>query len=110
MVLVAEPGTASLIDVGFHPHRTAANGGPGEGGNKHGPSAPDVIVPVPLGTVVLTEDGQQVADPAEPGERFVAARGGRGGLGNAALASRRRRPLVSRCWASRATSRCTCSS
>ena len=91
VVLVAEPGTASLIDVGFHPHRTAANGGPGEGGNKHGPSAPDVIVPVPLGTVVLTEDGQQVADLAEPGERFVAARGGRGGLGNAALASRRRR-------------------
>ncbi|MFM2437212.1 MAG: hypothetical protein RLZ55_11 [Actinomycetota bacterium] len=91
VVVVAEPGTASLIDVGFHPHRKAANGGPGEGSNKHGASAHDVIVPVPLGTVVLTEDGEQVADLAEPGQSFVAARGGRGGLGNAALANRRRR-------------------
>jgi hypothetical protein len=67
-----------LIDIGFHPHRKAANGGPGQGSNRHGATASDVIVPVPLGTVVSRESGEILADLSMPGQRFVAARGGRG--------------------------------
>ncbi|MDQ1248546.1 MAG: GTPase [Actinomycetota bacterium] len=91
VVLEADSHTASLLDVGFHPHRHASNGGPGLGGNRHGADADDVVVTVPVGTVVMTERGEVLADLAAAGQRFVAARGGRGGLGNASLANRRRR-------------------
>ena len=91
VVLVADSHTASLLDVGFHPHRRAANGGVGQGSNRHGADADDVVVAVPVGTVVATEAGDVLADLAAAGQRFVAARGGRGGLGNASLANRRRR-------------------
>ncbi|MCB9413251.1 MAG: GTPase ObgE [Actinobacteria bacterium] len=91
VVLEADSHTASLIDIGFHPHRRAANGGVGQGGNRHGATAADVVVPVPLGTVVTSESGEILADLSEAGQRFVAARGGRGGLGNASLANRRRK-------------------
>lgn len=91
VVLVADSGTASLIDVSFHPHRSAHAGGPGTGSNRHGATAANVEVPVPVGTVVMTEDGEMLADLSAPGQRYIAARGGRGGLGNAALANRRRK-------------------
>ncbi len=91
IVLEADSHTASLIDIGFHPHRRAENGGVGQGGNRHGATADDVVIPVPLGTVVMRESGEVLADLSEPGQRFVAARGGRGGLGNASLANRRRK-------------------
>lgn len=91
VVLEADSHTASLIDIGFHPHRTAASGGPGQGSNRHGANADDVVIPVPLGTVVSRESGDILADLSEPGQRFVAARGGRGGLGNASLSNRRRK-------------------
>ena len=91
VVLVADPDTASLLDVAFHPHRRASDGGAGQGSNRHGAMASDVVVPVPVGTVVTTESGEMLCDLAAPGERFVVAHGGRGGLGNAALANRRRK-------------------
>ncbi len=91
VVVVAETGTASLLDVGHHPHRRAANGTPGQGSNRNGADALDVTVPVPVGTVVMDSHGAVLADLTAPGDRFVAARGGRGGLGNAALASKRRK-------------------
>lgn len=91
VVLVAQSDVASLLDIAHRPHRNAPNGGVGKGGNKHGANGDDVIIAVPPGTVVSTERGQVLADLVEPGQTFLAARGGRGGLGNAALASRRRK-------------------
>ena len=81
VVLVADPDTASLLDVAFHPHRRASDGGAGQGSNRHGAMASDVVVPVPVGTVVTTESGEMLCDLAARGERFVVAHGGRGGLG-----------------------------
>lgn len=91
VVLVAQTNVASLLDIAHRPHRNAANGGVGKGGNKHGADGDDVIIAVPPGTVVSSERGDVLADLVEPGQTYVAARGGRGGLGNAALASRRRK-------------------
>ena len=91
VILRAESDVSSLLDVSHRPHRNAPNGGVGKGGNKHGADGDDVIIAVPPGTVVSSEAGQILADLVEPGQTFLAARGGRGGLGNAALASRRRK-------------------
>jgi GTPase len=91
VILRATSDTASLLDISHRPHRKAANGGPGQGSNRSGADGSSVEVAVPPGTVVMDESGHVVADLVEPGQTFVAARGGRGGLGNAALASRRRK-------------------
>ncbi|HEX6445242.1 MAG TPA: GTPase ObgE, partial [Streptosporangiales bacterium] len=73
------------------PHRRATNGRPGQGSNRYGADGEDVVLPVPNGTVVSTLDGERLADLVGDGTRYVVAQGGRGGLGNAALASPRRR-------------------
>lgn len=91
VVLVVDPSTSSLLDIHRSPHRKAENGAPGRGANRAGSDGADVIIAVPEGTVVLSESGDLIADLVEPGTRFVLARGGHGGLGNAALASRRRK-------------------
>ena len=91
VVLVVDRGTPTLLDHHFHPHRRAVSGKPGQGDLRNGASAPDLVVPVPDGTVVLAADGSQLADLVGEGTRFVVARGGRGGLGNASLASPKRR-------------------
>jgi GTP-binding protein len=80
-----------LIDFHHSPHRNATSGRGGQGGKQDGPSGEDLILPVPEGTVVSNENGEVLADLIGPGTRFIAAQGGRGGLGNAALASRKRR-------------------
>src|SRR5205807_6519030 len=59
--------------------------------NREGAAGEDLELRVPDGTVVLTEDGEVLADLTGASTRWVAARGGRGGLGNAALASKRRK-------------------
>src|SRR5204863_8982624 len=59
--------------------------------NRPGPGADALGLPVPDGTVVRTTDGEELADLVGNGSRYVAARGGRGGRGNAALASTRRK-------------------
>ncbi len=91
VVAVVDPSVTTLLDLQRHPHRKAANGKPGQGSNRNGADAEDVIVKVPRGTVVSLPDGTVVTDLLAPGESFVLARGGRGGLGNAALASPRRK-------------------
>jgi GTP-binding protein len=91
VVLVVDPGVNSLLDLHYHPHRRAGSGQPGQGGNRSGASADDLVVGVPPGTVVQTPSGQVLADLLAPGERYVLAAGGHGGLGNAALATRRRK-------------------
>jgi len=71
--------------------RRATNGRQGEGSNRTGANGPDLIIAVPNGTEVKTADGEVLADLVGVGTRFVVAAGGRGGLGNAALASTRRK-------------------
>ena len=88
VVLVVDPGVHTLLDFHHRPHATARNGKQGQGGFKAGANADDLELRVPDGTVVFDADGEIVADLVGPGTRFVAAAGGRGGLGNAALATR----------------------
>ena len=91
VVLVVDPNVTTLIDFHFHPHQRAGSGRPGQGSNRHGANADDLLLPVPNGTVVKSPDGEVLADLVGTGVRYVVARGGRGGRGNAALASTRRK-------------------
>jgi GTP-binding protein len=91
VVLVVDPQVHTLLDFHFHPHVVAPPGKQGMGGNRDGSAGADLAVKVPDGTVVLDENGKLLADLVGAGTRFDAATGGRGGLGNAALASRARK-------------------
>ncbi|HEY3870824.1 MAG TPA: GTPase ObgE [Actinocrinis sp.] len=91
VVLLVDPGVTSLIEYHFSPHRAAGNGKPGAGGLRQGANGADVILPVPSGTVVKDRAGAVVADLVGSGSRLVLAKGGPGGLGNAALASTKRK-------------------
>ncbi len=91
VVLVVDPAETSLLDYHRRPHRSAGNGRSGQGGNRGGADGGDLILGVPDGTVVTTIDGRVLVDLVGFGTRFVVAAGGRGGLGNAALASPRRK-------------------
>jgi GTP-binding protein len=82
VILEVDPKLGTLYDLKFHPYIEARRGGGGEGKNKHGRDAEDVILRVPMGTVISNESGIQIADLTEPGQRWVAAQGGKGGLGN----------------------------
>ena len=89
--LVADRNVASLLAFRDHPHRRAANGVHGQGKKRHGANAPDTIVHVPEGTVVLDRDRTVLADLVTHGDRWLAAAGGRGGKGNARFLSNIRR-------------------
>ncbi|MYM20842.1 GTPase ObgE [Brevibacterium sp. 5221] len=91
VVLVVDEQTTTLLPYHRGPHRAAPNGGIGKGDLRHGQDGEDLVLPVPVGTVVKSPDGEVLADLVEPGTRFIAAQGGRGGLGNAALASPKRK-------------------
>jgi GTP-binding protein len=91
IIAVVDPSVTTLLDFHRHPHRKAANGRPGQGSNRNGAEADDVVLRVPSGTVVTTGDGEVLADLVGDGQTYVVASGGRGGLGNAALASPRRK-------------------
>src|SRR5437763_14162961 len=91
VVLVVDPQTTTLLDYHHAPHRRATSGKAGQGGHRNGASGEDLLLSVPEGTVVKTPTGEVLADLVGAGTRFVAAAGGRGGLGNAALASPRRK-------------------
>jgi GTP-binding protein len=91
VVLIVDDGVHTLLDFHFRPHATAGNGKPGMGSNRDGAAGGDLVLKVPDGTVVQDEDGTELADLVGIGTKFVIAQGGRGGLGNAALASSRRK-------------------
>ncbi|MGW5725021.1 GTPase ObgE [Nocardia beijingensis] len=91
VILEVDSNVHTLLDFHFHPHAKAGNGKPGEGGNRDGKQGADLVLKVPDGTVVLDEDGKVLVDLVGTGNRFIVARGGRGGLGNAALASKARK-------------------
>ncbi len=91
VVLVVDANVHTLLDFHFRPHAVATHGKQGQGSNRDGATGQDLELKVPEGTVVMDTDGEIIADLVGHGTRFVAAQGGRGGLGNAALASKARR-------------------
>ena len=91
VIVEVDPGAATLLDFHRRPVRRADSGKAGAGSNRNGAEGADLVLRVPDGTVVKTSDGEVLADLIGAGTRFVAAQGGRGGLGNAALASTRRK-------------------
>ena len=91
VVLVVDPSTTTLLDYHHTPHRSGGAGRQGAGDMRHGANGEDVVLKVPDGTTVRTPSGALVADLLGAGARCVVAAGGRGGLGNAALSSPRRR-------------------
>ncbi|WP_375388536.1 GTPase ObgE [uncultured Amnibacterium sp.] len=91
IVLVADPQVTTLLGYHRSPHRSSGSGRPGAGDDRAGAAGEPLELPVPVGTVVTDADGLPLVDLIEPGMRFVAAAGGRGGLGNAAIATPKRK-------------------
>ncbi|MEU8248726.1 GTPase ObgE [Nonomuraea sp. NPDC048916] len=92
VILEVDPSTATLLDYHRRPHRNADNGKQGQGSNRDGANGTDVVLPVPNGTVVKdAATGEVLVDLIGAGTRYVIAQGGHGGLGNAALASTKRK-------------------
>ena len=91
IVLVADPQVTTLLGLHRAPHQRSDNGQPGMGDLRAGASGQGLELAVPVGTVVKDADGTQLADLDAPGMRIVVAPGGQGGLGNAALATTKRK-------------------
>jgi len=83
VIIVGDPAHDTLLHLTHHPHYRANNGGGGMGRQMHGGDGADLMIPVPLGTVIADHASSRVlADINEAGQRFIAARGGAGGFGN----------------------------
>jgi GTP-binding protein len=91
VVLRVDPDVTTLVDYHHQSRRAAGHGGHGAGSLRNGALGADLVLPVPDGTVVTDERGEVLADLVGAGTELVVAAGGRGGLGNAALASARRK-------------------
>ena len=93
VILVVDPSTTTLLDYHRRPHRRATSGVAGQGSNRAGADGEDLVLRVPSGTTVLAGhgDGPVIADLVGAGTTHILAKGGRGGLGNAALASTHRK-------------------
>ena len=92
VIVRVDPGLTTLVDYHRQSQRRATNGQPGEGDHKAGANGADVVLNVPDGTVIADADtGQIIADLVGEGAEAVIAAGGRGGLGNAALATSARK-------------------
>jgi GTP-binding protein len=88
----ATEGMSSLLHFRFNPEYRAERGRHGEGSKRHGRDGEDLVIRVPVGTIVYDEEtGQQVHDLSTPSERVLVARGGSGGRGNAQFATPTRR-------------------
>jgi GTP-binding protein len=88
VILYSTPHHNTLLHFRYNPEHTAERGRHGEGSNRTGREGETVRVPVPVGTVVYDADtGEQLYDFTEPGQEFSAAKGGRGGRGNARFAT-----------------------
>ncbi|HEU5223776.1 MAG TPA: GTPase ObgE [Candidatus Lumbricidophila sp.] len=91
IVLVADPQVTTLLAYHGRPHRSSPNGEAGQGDHRSGSAGEHLELPVPVGTVVKSAEGEELADLTTAGARYVVAPGGQGGLGNAALASTKRK-------------------
>ena len=88
VIAVAVEALNTLIDFRYRQHFKAERGHHGMGANRTGAGGKDLVIAVPVGTLILAEDKETViADLSEPGARIVLARGGRGGRGNARFKS-----------------------
>lgn len=95
IILVASRNQNTLAAFRYQKLLKAPNGKPGTERKRHGKSAEALEVPVPVGTVVISEDGQILADLTTDGQRVVIAKGGNGGFGNAHFkSSTRQAPRV----------------
>ena len=91
MIFEAVGGIVTLADFEFNRRFQAGHAGHGGGAMRTGADGEDLRVLLPCGTLVRDEAGNILADLVEPGQTFVAAKGGRGGRGNAHFASSVRR-------------------
>ncbi len=92
VILEVDPNVSTLLEYHHRPYRKAGNGKQGMGSHRDGANGDDVVLPVPNGTVVKDRStGETLVDLVGAGTRYVVARGGRGGLGNAALATSKRK-------------------
>jgi GTPase len=91
IILIVDSSVTTLLDFHHSPHRKATSGSQGYGDRKDGTYGEDLIMPVPNGTVIYDDKGNQLADLIGVGTTFLAAQGGHGGLGNLALSSSKRR-------------------
>ena len=91
VILIVDQDTTTLLDFHHSPHRRGTNGSLGYGDYCNGKEGKDLILHVPNGTVIKDSTGTVLADLVGFGTRFIAAQGGKGGLGNAGLASSKRR-------------------
>lgn len=83
VIFVANPQLSTLLDFKYQQHYEAKSGKGGGGSQKTGRSGDDLIVEVPVGTLLLEEETRQtIVDLNEPGQRYTLAKGGRGGRGN----------------------------
>ena len=81
-------GLNTLLHFRYNPEHTAGRGRHGEGSKRHGADGNDIVLQVPVGTVVTDElTGELIHDFTQPGERALVATGGRGGRGNAQFAT-----------------------
>ncbi|MCI9889764.1 GTPase ObgE [Micrococcales bacterium 31B] len=91
VILEVDPNTTTLLNYHRSPHRRAGHGDFGKGDYRNGEKGEDVILPVPEGTVVKDADGTVLIDLIGAGTRYIAAHGGKGGLGNMSLATSKRK-------------------
>ena len=92
VILVANPGESTLLRFRYNRLLRGERGRHGQGTNKTGRSGKDLLVSVPIGTLVLDADRALcLSDLVEEGQQFVAAQGGRGGRGNSSFSSSRNR-------------------
>jgi GTP-binding protein len=88
VIFIADEGLTTLMDFKYRHHFKAVRGAHGQGKNMHGAGGQDLLVKVPVGTVIKDDDnGRVIADLTEHGQEAVVARGGRGGRGNARFAT-----------------------
>jgi|694.fasta_scaffold26800_8 GTP-binding protein len=89
--LIADSSVTTLLEYHFRPHQQGGDGADGAGDFRNGAHGKDVILPVPIGTVVKDAKGNLIADLDEDGMTLLVAEGGQGGLGNAAISSLKRK-------------------
>ncbi len=88
VVFMASARVSTLLDFRYKRHYEAESGHPGDGQNKHGRTGEDIVIPVPIGTLIKDEATQTlIGDLTADGQRIVAAAGGRGGRGNSHFAT-----------------------
>ena len=88
VILITDSAEQSLRSLRFCQHHTAKVGGSGQGRQKHGANADDLIVKIPIGTIIYDwETNEVLADLCEEGQTYIVARGGKGGRGNKRFAT-----------------------